>query len=122
LKKLWHQLRAWQYATLESVIFGTAHRYYKNVVIEAVSPALKDYLISQYYVNEEHITIVAANIPASISAVKRQQWRSAVRAYLNISENTHIYCYNGSGKAWQCPEESVVLFKQELEKNQNNFF
>lgn len=33
----------------------------------------------------------------------------------------HVYCYNGSGKTWQCPQESILFFKQELEKNKNVF-
>jgi hypothetical protein len=121
IKKWWHKFRAWQYYQLEAATFGTAHKKYKKIVIEAVSPALKDYLIVHYQVPEEHIIIAHHDIPIPLSHAKRTLWRNTIRTQLNIAQDRHVYCYNGSGKSWQCPQETIHFFKQEYEKNNQNF-
>lgn len=121
LKKWWHILRARQYKKIESTMFSSAHKHFEKVIIEAVSPALKDYLITHYHAKNEQITIATLDKPTSISLAQRELWRTTIRTALNISETAHVYCYNGSGKSWQCPQESIIFFKQELEKKQNIF-
>lgn len=78
--------------------------------IEAVSPALKDYLIKQFGTQEKNITIATHDIPKALSAENRAQARTRIRTELAIADNAVVYCYSGSYKPWQCAEETVSYF------------
>lgn len=89
--------------------------------IEAVSPALKDYLITTFNSTPTSIIIAQDDIPEPIDSETKKTWRVAMRTQLNIAPTTHVYCYNGSLKPWQCPEETLKFFKQQLVKNNDSF-
>lgn len=88
-----------------------------TVQIQAVSTALKNYLINTYGTHADHITIANHDIPPRICPAQKLEWRAATRATLAIADTTHVYCYNGSAKAWQCPHETVAYFKQQHTRN-----
>lgn len=117
LKKIIHTLRAHQLFNLEDTVYNCTYTTAYPVIIEAVSPALKQYLIDYFYTPESLITIATQDIPAPIDRKIKLQWRHEVRAELNIPDNTHLYCYSGSAKPWQCPTETLEYFIQLLQKN-----
>lgn len=113
-----HALRARQYTAIERTIYNTK----KNLIpttIEAVSPALKNYLIAQYNTDSSRITIAQHDIPKALPREKKDTARTRIRTQLGISDTAMVYCYNGSIKPWQCPEMVLKTFCMVLEKNNN---
>ena len=122
IKRL-HHWRKNQYAYLEKVLYSSSIAELTTIPItfEAVSPALKEYLIKQYDTDPRIITIAKKDIPQPIDPAQQKQWRTAIRTQLGLSQNPHIYCYNGSVKSWQCPETVIEFFAEELKKDDNCF-
>lgn len=120
LKKLWHKWRAQLYHTIERAAFAPQCTVVP-VVIEAVSNALKEYLIQKYNCTANAITIAHHDLPPAFDATTIAQWRTATRTELCIAHNAYVYCYNGSVKPWQCPEQTIEFFKKELASNKNSF-
>lgn len=119
-KRWWHRWRTFQLAALEKYTYCTTINHIP-IKIEAVSYALKKYLCETYQINENRITVTQNDIPTQCVHEKRIQWRKEIRKELSISSNTHVYCYNGSVKPWQCPEQIIAFFKNKLYKNKNVF-
>jgi hypothetical protein len=111
--------RSYQLRAVEAHVYGGTDKH--RVTIQAVSPALKDYLIAMFKTHPSRITIAEHDIPHPLAPDHTQQYKIAVRAQLNIALDTHVYCYNGSAKPWQCPELVVRFFKKELD-TQNDIF
>jgi len=111
-----HAFRKRQFFKLEQHVYTT-----KNCAIEAVSPALKDYLVTTFKSNPHTITIAQQDIPKKINNTTKKKWRAVMRTKLAIPKYKHVYCYNGSLKPWQCPKETFHFFKQKLKNNQNAF-
>jgi len=116
-----HYFRAYFYEQLERSVYRKQFSYSVPTTIESVSPTLKEYLITNYYADANMIMIAQSDIPAPFSLEVITKWRKNTRKELNLSENRFVYCYNGSLKPWQCPEETLSFFKQELSKNRNAF-
>ncbi|MGC2310443.1 MAG: hypothetical protein WA432_02380 [Candidatus Babeliaceae bacterium] len=93
----------------------------KKVLFEAVSPALKEYVVHAFGAIAEKIFVARLDIPSAISPEMRQVWRQPIRASLGIAYNTTIYCYNGSAKAWQCPELVIDFFIKKYAENAHSF-
>ncbi len=110
----WHSFRSHQYKAIERTVYGSQHTM---ITIEAVSPALKKYLVETFNARAHHITIAQRDIPSIIPAQQCTQWKQHIRAQLHIPHSAHVYCYNGSAKPWQCPEKSLEFF---IEKYRNN--
>lgn len=119
VKKI-QQWRARQFETIESSVYKK-HNEQFPVIIEAVSNALKEYLTTIYKANPKSITLANLDIPTKISADTIQQWRKEIRSQLGIADQTVVYCYNGSLKRWQCPEDTINYFKQQLKIDNNSF-
>ncbi|MCL4361221.1 hypothetical protein M1446_02595 [Candidatus Dependentiae bacterium] len=117
IKKFLHFIRARSYHNLEKCVYNKKN----NSFIESVTPALKDFLISNYKARPENIDIAKYDIPEKITPEKFQTNRIKVRQSLNIQENIEVYCYNGSAHAWQCPEQMIKFFKLKLDENPNSF-
>lgn len=98
--------------TIERTTYQKAAQY--TAIIEAVSPAMKDYLISTYQLTQECFTIANKDIPEPLPFTDRHIWRQAIRTELAIDDETIVYCYNGSIKPWQCPQETIAFFKEKL--------
>lgn len=111
-----HRIRAYLYWNLEKAIYSRKN-YKIPTTIEAVSPALKNYLIENFNTQEKFISIAALDIPQSFSSTIIDEWKIATRKQLEIPSNAYVYCYNGSIKPWQCPHETVTFFKEQLQKN-----
>jgi glycosyltransferase involved in cell wall biosynthesis len=122
LKQCLYYWRAKQYEYLEQRLYNDAQEIFEiPVIFEAVSPALKEYLIKKYGLNPQKITIAQNDIPQPIDSNQQKKWRTAIRAQLGLSGNPHIYCYNGSVKQWQCPNNVVEFFAQKLQQRENCF-
>ena len=111
-----HAWRAQQYKKIEATVYTQ-----ESVIIEAVSSALKDYLISTYQACPKNITIAQQDIPAIIPMAQVHTWRIMIRNQLKLSETTTVYCYNGSLRAWQCPQQTIDFFYKQLNRNARVF-
>lgn len=105
------QLRTWQYRQIEKSAYANDQDI--RISIEAVSDALKKFLIDEYQTSEDRISIAQVDIPASIDASHLHAWRTQVRTELAIPCDALVYCYNGSAKSWQCPRETIAYFKEQ---------
>ncbi len=110
-RSLFSSIRAYLLNNLERIVYSTRHQL---VTIEAVSPALQSYLIATYHACADKITLAQHDIPSVISHEKRELYRTTIRAKLHIDHNTTVYCYNGSYASWQCPQQTIEYFKQQL--------
>jgi hypothetical protein len=117
-----HALRAHQYELVERIAYRLPCNIAIPVTIEAVSRALRDYLIKKYRSPAQHIIIAHDDIPPHIPERQRLAWRTATRQSLGIEEDHYVYCYNGSAKPWQCPEQTINFFCKKYTENSKNFF
>lgn len=116
LKKLWHLVREKQLRILEKEVYSKL-QLHKTVILEAVSKALKEHLVNFFGCLPEKITLAYNDLPIAINPAQRIAWRQEMRKNLAISENALVYCYNGSAKAWQCPEMTINFFKQKYSED-----
>ena len=108
-KSRWlHRLKAAAYEQIERAIYST-----NSIAIETVSVALKNYLIDYFDAPKNNITLATDDIPLAVPLTKKLAARHAIRTELNIAFDALVYCYNGSAKPWQCPEDVIIFFKQE---------
>jgi len=119
LMKSIHYLRAKQLHCIEKKSYALTKR--SQVIIEAVSSALKKHLIDTYTISKERITIAQSDLPKTIPVAQKALWRKEVRDYYNIPDSCLVYCYNGSVKPWQKPELVIQYFKKALKKNERSF-
>jgi len=105
---------------IEFLVYNKANS--ENVTIEAVSPALKEYLIQIFHTQASHITIAQNDIPQKISPEQISLWRQEIREKLHIPEDFLVYTYCGSYKPWQCAPETVIYFSEQLKDNKKIFF
>lgn len=118
IQKLVHSFRTQCFEQLERIVYSLNNSDNK-ITIQAVSSALKDYLIEYFQTDPEKITIATHDFPELISPYKKNEWKLFTRAQLKINLNAPVYCYNGSAKKWQCPEETVIFFKEKLALQKN---
>lgn len=111
-----HQFRAWQYEQIEHQIYCQ-----KNIQMQAVSTALRDYLIDTFKTSPCNITIATHDIPVAISAEQLLHWRLSIRKQLMIDSQSTVYLYCGSAHSWQCPEESIDFFIKKYEQDSAAF-
>jgi|GEM_PF-928377 hypothetical protein len=91
---------------------------YSTTKIEAVSSALKQYLVEHFGANPigadpKKITLATKDIPKKIDPQKIQAWKKEVRQELGISDNAFVYVYAGSARPWQCVEETLDWFAEQ---------
>ena len=124
-KGLWRRLlTAYQVRLLERIernMYGLAAGATTNVVFEAVSPALKQYLIDHFKTPAANIIIAQNDLLQPVATTTVQEWRAATRELLGIPADAYVYCYSGSIKLWQCFDEALDYFKQQLEPNPKSF-
>ena len=113
--KWWHRFRAWQYEQIEKEVYGTSH----PTQIEAVSEALKQYMVDTWDAPSQRISIAQQDIPRTFPSDQTNIWRTQIRKKLLISNDANVYVYAGSAHSWQCPEETIRFFKQKLHENQH---
>jgi hypothetical protein len=95
--------------------------YPNQVTIEAVSTALKDYLVATFRADPSKITIATRDIPKATAPAQVARWRIEVRQELGIPLTAVVYCYSGSFKAWQCARQTVAAFAYEYSRNKQCF-
>jgi len=115
-----HKIRYHQYKALEATAYKQ-NTALPNTTIEAVSNALKTYIVAQFGVNEKNITIAKHDIPQTIDKNLITHWRHKIRTQLQIPFTHTVYCYNGSVKPWQCPDKVIDFFENKLKKDENSF-
>lgn len=121
IAKLIHQWRLNQYYDVERKGYAP-QEVPVPFELEAVTTALKDYLVKQYNADSNHITIAHYDIPDPISSEQRLIWRKEVREELNIPNDAYVYCYNGSVQLWQDAKNTVAMFVDEQKKHPGSYF
>lgn len=116
INKWFHKFRHHLFYKLETYVYQQ-----KNIIIEAVSRTLRDYLITIFEANKNSFTIATHDIPEQYPQKIVAAWRDQMRGLLGISSDTYVYCYNGALKSWQCADQIISFFKQQTKKNRNSF-
>lgn len=120
-KKAVHAIKARLYGAVEKKVYALNYNQNTPTTLEAVSDALRDHLIATYHTPPNAITIADQDMPAHLATAHITTWRTRIREQLNIDANTYVYCYNGSAKAWQCPELVIQFFQKQLIKEKTIF-
>lgn len=116
IKHFLYKWRTHMFKKIEKNVYGQ-----KSITIEAVSLALKTYIIENFGSTSSQIKIAQTDIPESCSPTQVSFWRKETRNKLQIANDAVVYCFNGSAKPWQCPEKVVHFFAQQLKQKSNNF-
>ena len=95
--------------------------YPNHVTIEAVSPALREYLVETFRADPTKIIIATRDLPKTVPVLQIAQWRTEVRQELGIAQDAIVYCYSGSFKAWQCAKETIAAFAFEYTRDNKCF-
>jgi len=119
---LMHALRKQQLYYLEKNAYTPPLKKQFSFIIEAVSPGLKEYLINVYTIPTEIFTFPLCDVPTQISPEEKLHHRTRLRIILAIDRSAPVYVYNGSLKAWQCPQETIAVFKEAWRKNSTSIF
>ncbi len=115
-KRSINRLRAKLFMSLEIAAYAN-----EKIIIETVSPALKNYLITQCGARAKNIYIATHDLPPTFDLATIANWRHEMRTKLNIPTDSYVYCFNGSAKPWQCAPEVVTFFEKQYAKNKNSF-
>ena len=94
----------------------------KNYFIEAVSNALKEFLVKTYSADPHKIFLAQWDVPHEFTPAQVRCWRKTTREKLRISESAEVYCFSGAVKAWQCPDLVINFFKEKYRENNQSFF
>jgi hypothetical protein len=105
-------LRKKQLHALEKYVYSDALYANSLLTVQAVSPALANYLATTYGTLTNRVSIAEHDIPSIISLEQRNSWRVAMRTQMHIASHVQVYCYNGSIKPWQFPEGVLEFFKE----------
>ncbi len=108
LKKLINWYKIYLYENIERMVYGTRE---PGVIVEAVSSALKQYLVENFYADQHIITIAQGDLVPTVTPAQRQTWRAAVRDQLQVPQDAHVVVYSGSYKPWQCVDQTLEFFK-----------
>jgi hypothetical protein len=95
---------------------------FKNYFIEAVSGALRDFLVRTYQADAQRIFLAQWDVPQSFLPAQVAAWRKGTRETLGISEKAVVYCFAGAVKAWQCPDLVISFFEKKYKENKSSFF
>lgn len=102
------------YTSLESVeaaVYAGRSRVCRVFSIEAVSPALKDYLVEHFAARADSVFIAQDDLVAELDVVLREKYKAEVRFELGIDPDAQVYCYSGSYKLWQGINQSLDHFE-----------
>ena len=115
-----HAIRYYQYKSLEKTLYKNSF-HLPNTHIEAVSEALKTYIVTHFHVKKHNVTIATNDIPQTVDRKQASLWYTEIRKALHITPDKTVYCYNGSVKSWQCPEKVAHFFKKQHTKHKHSF-
>lgn len=125
IRKICITFRAWQLRTVERACYGftkNINNEPKNIMFEAVTENLKQHLHTTYGTDLTAITIATDDIPEPISHYLKQQYTTEIRKQLGIPSNALVYCYSGSAKVWQCPEQIINFFESIYAQDPSTYF
>jgi hypothetical protein len=108
LAKVFHH---WRHRSLEVIEQDV---YNSGCDIEAITSAMKDYLINSFNADSNRIFLAQEDIPPKIQPAQVAQWRISIRHELNIPFQASVYCFIGSIKVWQKPDMVIQYFKEQL--------
>lgn len=111
-----HTFRTRQYRTVEQEAYRPQNAD-SICSIEAVTPHLIEYLVSEYGTRERMCTVAKEDIPELIPFETREEWRAEIRARLGIPFHDYILCYAGSSHPWQQPQQIVAYGVEQLQRN-----
>jgi len=123
-------LKQWWYRYIKNSFHAIEHDVYRSrlstdypqdISIEAVSEALKDYLITNFNADPIKISLATRDIPHHIDSRQVAIWKEGVRKELSIPLDAYVYCYDGSYKPWQCIDHVLTFFTDEYTKNPKAF-
>lgn len=122
----WEPLYRWYYRSLRQIELETFRqdsfkKNYGSIEIEAVSPALKNYLIEHFDADPQKIYLAQKDLIAPVAEEQRVAWRAEVRQELQIPVDAYVYCYSGSAKPWQCAEESIEFVADKMQHKPQAF-
>lgn len=120
IRRFIHQLRANLYYAIEKIVYSLPIKR-ANILLEAVSQPLKDYLIANHQASPDVITLPAFDYLEPMAPDKKIYWRSTIRKKLTIPEDAIVWCYSGSAKPWQCIEETIIYFNNVLRTLKNSY-
>lgn len=109
-----HTLRAHWYEKLEKYVYATKS---PRVTIEAVSPALAEFLHKNYSAEIEKIILAEHDRYTPLTAAEKTVFKAAIRKKLAIPEHAYVFCYAGSAHAWQCSRETLNFFLHSARTN-----
>ncbi|MBM3893553.1 glycosyltransferase family 4 protein [Candidatus Dependentiae bacterium] len=92
-----------------------------GLTIEVVSEALGEYLQKTYATPAAMIRLAQHDLVDALPADYVAAQRKEMRALLSIPTDAYVFCYSGSCKPWQCAEETVQFFAQEIQANSEAF-
>ncbi len=111
-----HFWKTWWRHYIQQSLFNIEKEVYepqrdgKNVFIESVSNALKDYLVETFKASTARIIIAVKDIPEVKTVKEVSDWRDLARKELKINKDAIVYCYSGSWKPWQCANQTIEYF------------
>lgn len=117
LNRLLQFCRKKQFYMLEKYVYGDAQRMTMPLTIQAVSPALAQYLSATYGTPVDCMSIAEHDIPPMIVPAQRSNWRAAMRTQMGIAQDAQVYCYNGSVKPWQFPRGVLDFFEEKYKED-----
>lgn len=116
LQKIWDTFIFKNLENIERKVYGN-----KSIKIEAVSPALQEYLITKFGAESANIMLAVKDIPKSVDKYQAVVWNDQVRDDLGIPNDAVVYCYSGSFRPWQCAKETIEAFSFEYFKCSKTF-
>jgi hypothetical protein len=119
-EQLIYKIKLYNFYAIEKRVFGGVLKHV-NTVIEAVSPALKDYVVAEFGAHVSSVTLAHHDIPMILPAEDIVKWRHEVREELGIGHDRVVYCYSGSYKPWQCAPETIDYFMQQYAQDPKSF-
>jgi len=113
-----------QLKQIECEIYRTKQKtdYPNDVAIEAVSPALHDYLVDHFHADPAKIILATKDFPTPVFEEQRKEWREEVRTALKIDNDIYVYGYSGSAQPWQCIPEMLFYFLEKVKENHKSFW
>jgi len=123
LKWPWRQMIYKSFKNVEFEVYRNKRKtdFPNNIAIEAVSTALKDYLVQNFRADASKISLATKDLVPSCDKKQVSEWRAQVRTELSIPDDTVVYCYSGSYKPWQCANESINYFIEQYKQNSKSF-
>lgn len=123
IKRVCHR---WMYNALKQIeyeVYRSKRKtdYPNDVTIQAVSTALKEYLVKNFRADETKIVIATHDLVRSIAPGQVSEWREVLRKQLGIMRDAYVYCYSGSYKPWQCADETIQFFGEQHAKDDKTF-